>query len=29
MKHGIAGVVGCIDGTHVNIIAPAENKHLF
>lgn len=29
IKHGIPGVVGCIDGTHVQIIAPAENKHLF
>lgn len=28
-KHKIPGVIGCIDGTHVQIIAPADNKHLF
>ncbi|XP_067642467.1 putative nuclease HARBI1 [Eurosta solidaginis] len=28
-KHGIPSVIGCIDGTHVRIIAPAENKHLY
>uniref|UniRef100_A0A1I8M7X3 Uncharacterized protein n=1 Tax=Musca domestica TaxID=7370 RepID=A0A1I8M7X3_MUSDO len=28
-KHRISGVVGCIDGTHVQIIAPTDNKHLF
>ncbi|XP_067648034.1 putative nuclease HARBI1 [Eurosta solidaginis] len=29
VKHGIPSVIGCIDGTHVRIIAPAENKHLY
>lgn len=29
IKHGIPGVVGCIDGTHVRIIAPAQNAHLY
>ncbi|KAI8116881.1 putative nuclease HARBI1 [Lucilia cuprina] len=28
-KYNIPGVVGCIDGTHVQIIAPSDNKHLF
>lgn len=28
-KHKIPGVVGCVDGTHVRIIAPSENKHLY
>lgn len=28
-KHKIPGVVGCIDGTHVKIIAPPTNKHLY
>lgn len=29
-KHQLAGVVGCIDGTHVKIISPAESqKHLY
>lgn len=28
-KFGIPGVVGCIDGTHINIVAPKENKHLY
>lgn len=28
-KYDIPGVAGCIDGTHVKIIAPASNKHLF
>lgn len=29
LKHKIPGVVGCIDGTHVQVIAPTNNKHLF
>lgn len=29
VKHNIPGVIGCIDGTHVQIIAPSENKHLY
>lgn len=28
-KFGIPGVVGCIDGTHINIVAPKDNKHLY
>ncbi|XP_055839901.1 putative nuclease HARBI1 [Episyrphus balteatus] len=28
-KTGFPGVIGCVDGTHVQIIAPVENKHLF
>ncbi|XP_055910815.1 putative nuclease HARBI1 [Eupeodes corollae] len=28
-KYNLPGVIGCIDGTHVNIISPAVNKHLF
>ena len=28
-KFGIPGVLGCIDGTHVNIIAPKDAKHLY
>lgn len=29
VRHGFPGVMGCIDGTHVRIIAPTENKHLY
>ena len=25
----IPGVIGYVDGTHVNIIAPTEHEHLF
>ncbi|XP_055905253.1 putative nuclease HARBI1, partial [Eupeodes corollae] len=28
-KHNFPGIVGCVDGTHVQIIAPSENRHLF
>lgn len=28
-KYGIPGVVGCIDGTHINIVGPNKNKHLY
>lgn len=28
-KYNIPGVMGCIDGTHVQIIAPSINKHLY
>ncbi|XP_054741540.1 putative nuclease HARBI1 [Anastrepha obliqua] len=28
-KHKIPSVVGCVDGTHVKIIAPSENSHLY
>ncbi|XP_054729293.1 putative nuclease HARBI1 [Anastrepha obliqua] len=28
-KFGIPGVIGCIDGTHVALIKPFENEHLF
>lgn len=28
-KHKIPGVLGCVDGTHVKIIAPPDNKHLY
>ena len=28
-KFGIPAVLGCIDGTHVNIIAPKDAKHLY
>ncbi|XP_049310675.1 putative nuclease HARBI1 [Bactrocera dorsalis] len=28
-RAGIPNVVGCVDGTHVAIIAPCENKHLY
>lgn len=27
LQHGIPGVIGCVDGTHVHIIAPSNNKH--
>ncbi|XP_021712444.1 putative nuclease HARBI1 [Aedes aegypti] len=26
---GFPGVIGCVDGTHVSIIAPTHDKHLF
>ena len=28
-KIKIPGVIGCVDGTHFDIIAPEENEHLF
>ncbi|XP_055906803.1 putative nuclease HARBI1 [Eupeodes corollae] len=28
-RTGFPGVIGCVDGTHVQIVAPIENKHLF
>lgn len=28
-KFKMPGVVGCIDGTHVKIVAPRSNKHLY
>lgn len=28
-KYSMPGIVGCIDGTHVRIVAPSVNKHLF
>ncbi|XP_036317523.1 putative nuclease HARBI1 [Rhagoletis pomonella] len=28
-KHGIPSIVGCLDGTHIRIIAPSVNKHLY
>lgn len=28
-KTKMPGVLGCVDGTHVKILAPAENEHLF
>ncbi|XP_054729752.1 putative nuclease HARBI1 [Anastrepha obliqua] len=27
MQHKIPSVVGCVDGTHVKVIAPSENSH--
>ncbi|XP_065355967.1 putative nuclease HARBI1 [Calliphora vicina] len=29
IKNGIPSVMGCVDGTHVRIIAPSNNKHLY
>ena len=26
---GIPGVIGCVDGTHINIIRPHKNEHHF
>ncbi|XP_058836988.1 putative nuclease HARBI1 [Topomyia yanbarensis] len=28
-KTGFPGVIGCVDGTHVSIIPPARDKHLY
>lgn len=28
-KFGIPGVVGCVDGTHIRIMKPKDNPHLF
>lgn len=28
-ENGFPGVFGCVDGTHIGIIAPKENEHLF
>jgi hypothetical protein len=28
-KYGLPGIIGCIDGTHVSIVAPIENEHLY
>ncbi|XP_058813410.1 putative nuclease HARBI1 [Topomyia yanbarensis] len=28
-KTGFPGVIGCIDGTHIKIVAPSKDKHLF
>nr|XP_055837203.1 putative nuclease HARBI1 [Episyrphus balteatus] len=28
-KYRIPSVIGCVDGTHIRIIAPKQNKHLF
>lgn len=28
-KTGFPGVIGCVDGTHINIVRPIENEHLF
>lgn len=28
-KTGHPGVIGCVDGTHINILAPRENEHVF
>lgn len=29
LKTGFPGVLGCIDGTHVNLLTPSEDEHLF
>lgn len=29
VKHGIPSVMGCVDATHVRIIAPSTNKHMY
>lgn len=26
---GFPGVIGCVDGTHINIVRPIDNEHLF
>ncbi|KAJ3641982.1 hypothetical protein Zmor_028450 [Zophobas morio] len=28
-KFGLPGIIGCIDGTHVSIVTPIENEHLY
>ena len=28
-KTGFPGVIGCVDGTHINIIRPNRNEHHF
>lgn len=28
-KFAIPGVIGCIDGTHINIVSPNKNSHLY
>ncbi|KAJ8914077.1 hypothetical protein NQ315_014271 [Exocentrus adspersus] len=28
-QFGFPGVIGCIDGTHIAIVAPRENEHLY
>lgn len=28
-KFRIPGVIGCVDGSHISIIRPSENEHLF
>ncbi|XP_067623132.1 putative nuclease HARBI1 [Eurosta solidaginis] len=29
IKSGIPNVIGCVDGTHIGIYAPSENRHLY
>ncbi|XP_063913264.1 putative nuclease HARBI1 [Zophobas morio] len=29
IKFGLPGIIGCIDGTHVSIVTPIENEHLY
>lgn len=28
-RTGFPGVIGCVDGTHVNIVRPIESEHLY
>lgn len=28
-KTGFPGVIGCVDGTHINIIRPSKDEHLY
>ena len=28
-KTGFFGVIGCVDGTHVRILAPSQNEHVY
>lgn len=28
-KTGFPGIIGCVDGTHINIVRPVENEHLY